>query len=65
MAAKLLASENCDQQDTEWSIKKDAVMYRALDAKFSQHPDLKALLMSTGNKRLVERPTDDGYWGEK
>ncbi len=64
MAAKLLASENRDQQDIEWSTKKDAVMYRSLDAKFSQHPDLEALLMSTGNKRLVERPTDDGYWGE-
>jgi ribA/ribD-fused uncharacterized protein len=39
-------------------------MYRVLDAKFSQHPELRALLISTGKKRLVERPTKDDYWGE-
>lgn len=64
MAAKLLAKENRDRQVLDWHKKKDAVMYQALDAKFSQHPELRALLISTGKKRLVERPTKDDYWGE-
>lgn len=64
MAAKLLAKEYRDRQVIDWPNKKDAVMYRVLDAKFSQHPELGALLKSTGNKRLVERPTKDDYWGE-
>lgn len=64
MAAKLLAKEYRDRQVIDWPNKKDAVMYRVLDAKFSQHPELGALLKSTGKKRLVERPTKDDYWGE-
>lgn len=64
MAAKLLAVENHDRQVIDWPNKKDAVMYQVLDAKFSQHPELGALLISTGKKRLVERPTKDDYWGE-
>lgn len=64
MAAKLVAKEYSDRQVIDWPKKKDAVMYRVLDAKFSQHPELGALLKSTGKKRLVERPTKDDYWGE-
>ena len=64
MAAKLLAKENRSRQVIDWDMKKEAVMYQALDAKFSQHPELGALLISTGKKRLVERPTNDDYWGE-
>ena len=64
MAAKRLAVENHDRQIIDWPNKKDEVMYQVLDAKFSQHPELRALLISTGQKRLVERPTKDDYWGE-
>ena len=64
MAAKLLANKNREQQTKDWPSRKDAVMYMSLDAKFSQHPELTILLMSTGTKRLAERPTEDDYWGE-
>ena len=64
MAAKSLAAENGDRQVIDWPNKKDAVMYEALNAKFSQHPELRALLISSGKRRLVERPTNDDYWGE-
>lgn len=32
-------------------------------AKYSQHPTLKELLLSTGSARLVEHTTNDSYWG--
>lgn len=47
-----------------WNNKKEEVMYRALEAKFSQHPELTELLMSTGNTLLVERSDFDNYWGD-
>ena len=41
---------------------KDAVMLDALRAKFTQHANLKDLLINTGNKILVEHTTNDNYW---
>lgn len=46
----------------EGDTLKDVVMQKALWAKF-QAPELKTLLLSTGNKRLVQLKTEDGYWG--
>ncbi len=51
-----------------WSKIKISRMRAVLHAKFSQHPDLRALLLSTGNARLVEAGTVDNavnrMWGE-
>lgn len=51
-----------------WSTTKFDRMRRVLRAKFEQHDDLKALLLSTGNARLVESATVDNevnrLWGE-
>lgn len=47
-----------------WIDKKEDVMYRGLVAKFTQHPDLETLLISTQNKMLVERSDIDDYWGD-
>ncbi len=43
---------------------KDAVMKKALVAKFTQYPNLRKKLMDTGNKNLVEHTTNDNYWGD-
>ena len=32
--------------------------------KFKQHPDLRSLLMGTGDKRIVYNEEGDRYWGE-
>ena len=37
-------------------------MLRAVRAKFAQHVDLAALLLSTGDALIVERSRRDGYW---
>lgn len=52
----------------DWSKTKFDRMRGVLYAKFTQHPKLKELLLSTGDKRLVEAATVDNavnrLWGE-
>ncbi|MCE5279465.1 MAG: NADAR family protein [Planctomycetaceae bacterium] len=48
----------------DWEQVKDAVMLAALRAKFSQHPDLREMLLATGEARIVERAKKDRYWGD-
>lgn len=53
------------QLDTRWwDGVKDGVMLTALRAKFTQHEDLKQLLISTGDAVIVERSFRDRYWGD-
>ncbi|MFK7933858.1 MAG: NADAR family protein [Saprospiraceae bacterium] len=47
-----------------WDNMKDNVMYEALTAKFSQHEELKELLLETTDKTLVEHTENDSYWGD-
>ncbi|MBY2941874.1 NADAR family protein [Rhizobium leguminosarum] len=51
-----------------WSKTKFDRMRRVLHAKFTQHQDLRELLLSTGASRLVETATTDNevnrLWGE-
>jgi predicted NAD-dependent protein-ADP-ribosyltransferase YbiA (DUF1768 family) len=52
----------------DWSVTKYDRMRKVLYAKFSQHEDLKQLLVNTGNARLVETGTVPNAvnktWGE-
>jgi N-glycosidase YbiA len=48
----------------DWEAVKDAVMRDAVRAKFSQHDDLKAILLGTGDAVLVEHTANDSYWGD-
>ncbi|XWV25060.1 hypothetical protein QJ856_gp0717 [Tupanvirus deep ocean] len=43
---------------------KDSVMLKALEAKFTQHTNLRKLLISTGDYELVEHTINDKYWGD-
>lgn len=48
----------------DWDGVKDAVMLEAVRAKFTQHDDLKATLLGTGDAALVEHTPRDSYWGD-
>jgi ribA/ribD-fused uncharacterized protein len=48
----------------DWEAVKEAVMLDALRAKFTQHDDLKAVLLGTGDAALVEHTANDSYWGD-
>lgn len=54
--------------NSDWSKVKFDRMRRVLMAKFTQHEDLKQLLLSTGTARLVESATVNNavnrLWGE-
>ena len=48
----------------DWEEVKDQVMYDVCYAKFTQDPVLKAKLLATGNRELVEGNTHgDRCWG--
>ncbi len=49
---------------TEWLEIKKEVMFKGLRAKFSQHPDLTELLISTNDRVLVEHTKNDLFWGD-
>ncbi len=48
----------------DWDKVKDNVMRKAVLAKFSQHEELKNILLSTENMNIVERTHRDSYWGD-
>jgi hypothetical protein len=47
----------------DWDQVKEQVMYKVLKIKFHQHPDLKYILLGTGNKTIVEDSPFDYFWG--
>lgn len=47
----------------DWDTWKLMAMRKALFAKFTQHADLQALLLSTGDAELHENSMVDYYWG--
>ncbi|WP_196888637.1 NADAR family protein [Aureivirga sp. CE67] len=47
-----------------WDKIKDNVMYEIVFAKFSQHEDLKEILLSTGDSKIIEHTENDSYWGD-
>lgn len=48
----------------DWESVKENVMRHAVRAKFTQHDDLRALLLSTGDRELIEHTHNDRYWGD-
>jgi ribA/ribD-fused uncharacterized protein len=48
----------------DWETVKEEVMHQAVLAKFTQHADLRAILLGTGDLVLIEHTTNDSYWGD-
>ena len=46
-----------------WDSKKSEIVVEGNKAKFSQNPDLKDFLLSTGDAILAEASPYDGIWG--
>lgn len=62
--AKRLADEHRGKMRADWDAVKDDVMYRAVRRKFELHPQLRALLLATGDEPIAEDgPNNDTYWG--
>ena len=49
---------------SDWEQVKEDIMREALRAKFTQHPELRELLLSTCDRELIEHTGNDRYWGD-
>ena len=59
---KKLGSSRAVPMRPDWDSVRDDVMKCALYAKFTQNEDLKDLLLSTGDRPLIENNKRDNYW---
>ncbi|HVW37422.1 MAG TPA: NADAR family protein [Pirellulales bacterium] len=48
----------------DWESVKVDVMMDAVRAKFTQHEELRFVLLGTGDAKLVEHTANDKYWGD-
>lgn len=64
MLAAPLGRDRKKKLRPDWERIKDGVMKDAVLAKFSQHAELAALLLATGEAMLVEHTANDAYWGD-
>jgi ribA/ribD-fused uncharacterized protein len=48
----------------DWESVKDEIMHEVVLAKFTQHVDLREILLGTGDSKIVEHTENDAYWGD-
>ena len=48
----------------DWESAKVNVMREAVMAKFTQHDELRELLLATGDAKIIEHTANDDYWGD-
>lgn len=64
MEAALRGRDKNIPKRPDWEERKDEFMEKAVWDKFTRYPELKKLLLSTGNARLFEHTKNDCYWGD-
>jgi predicted NAD-dependent protein-ADP-ribosyltransferase YbiA (DUF1768 family) len=64
MQAARLGRDRKQKLRRDWESVKVDIMRQAVMAKFTQHEELRALLLSTGVATIVEHTDNDDYWGD-
>ena len=64
MIAARLGRSRSSPLRADWEHVKEDIMREALRAKFTQHSDLRELLLSTADRKLIEHTANDRYWGD-
>lgn len=64
MIAARMGRDRAKPLRADWELVKDDIMREAVLAKFTQHLDLRSLLLATGDSKLVEHTARDSYWGD-
>lgn len=64
MLAATLGRDRKQKLRKDWESVKVQVMRKALIAKFQQHQNLAALLINTGDAKLIEHTENDAYWAD-
>jgi ribA/ribD-fused uncharacterized protein len=63
MEAKWLGNARKTPLRADWEQVKDDIMRQAVRAKFAANDDIRAVLLGTGEARIVEDAKNDYYWG--
>ncbi len=61
--AKMLGRSIASFKESLWQAHRFTIALQGNIAKFQQNPELKAFLLTTGNKILVEASPIDSIWG--
>ncbi len=61
--ARKLGNDRARPVRPRWDMLREAILWRAAEAKFRAHADARDLLLATGDVRLVEASPYDAYWG--
>jgi len=61
-AAKAL-EKKITLKEEDWETKQDTIMQKAVRAKFTQHPEIRAKLLETGDRPIGFADARDIYWG--
>jgi ribA/ribD-fused uncharacterized protein len=63
LIGKRIAQSHKEQTREDWDIVKNNIMRIAIRIKFLKNINFRELLLSTGNKDIVEISKKDDYWG--
>lgn len=64
MIAARMGRDRKQKLRRNWDSIKIDVMRKALYAKFTQYEELKALLLSTEDAKIIEHTENDSFWGD-
>jgi len=64
MIAARLGRDRKKKLRRDWESVKVGIMTDAVRAKFTQHEDIRKVLLDTGDAKLVEHTENDSYWGD-
>jgi N-glycosidase YbiA len=62
-AAMQIDRKNADKRRKDWDDVKVGIMTEIVRAKAAQNEDVRASLLQTGTKRIVENSPRDTFWG--
>jgi len=60
---KSLGRKAANFDPARWDAAREEIVFRANLAKFSQHGELKGMLLATGDKTIAEASPQDAIWG--
>ena len=60
---KLIADSHKEKLPDSWHDEKVSIMEEVLEAKASQHEDVRDALKRSGTKRIIENSPVDNFWG--
>lgn len=64
MLAAQLGRDRKQKLRRDWESVKVGVMRTAVLAKFAQHEELREMLLSTRDAKIIEHTENDDYWGD-